>query len=271
MISLIDTHSHLDTSAFDSDRDAVLAAALKAGVHAIVLIGYDPERWRSTSDLCQRYPFLVRAVGVHPNSASIWSPSVQQLLEREVASGTVIAIGETGLDFFREHADPALQLAAFRAQLALAKTCGLPIIIHQRAAEAEVLATLAEFAPLRGVMHCFSGDTLFANQCRGFGLHLGIGGVATYPKSIAVREAVAHVPISSLLLETDAPYLAPQSRRGKRNEPAFLIETLETVAEVRDEPQESVADATTENAEQLFGPTLAAARAAGMDSALCRW
>lgn len=269
MMSIIDTHAHLDLHAFDDDRSAVIDAALQAGVHAIVLIGYDPLRWDSTRDLCESHPCFVRSVGIHPNSANIWSSETAQLLSEEAARGDAVAIGEIGLDFFREHADPEVQRVAFREQLRLAIDMDLPIIIHQRDAEAEVLAAVAEFAPLRGVLHCFSGDAAFASECIDLGLHLGVGGVVTYPRSAEVRDALRAVPLESIVLETDAPYLAPQARRGKRNEPALIRSTLEVVAAVREQNPEDIARITSENAEALFGSALARSRSEGMERARC--
>jgi TatD DNase family protein len=265
MSSLIDTHAHLDLPEFDVDRAAVLQRSRTAGVHATLLIGFDPERWRSTAALCASRPELVRAVGVHPNSAEQWNADVQADLEAELARGDAVAVGEIGLDYFRQHANPDQQRAAFATQLQLAQAAGLPIIIHQRQAEAELLETLTPFAPLRGVLHCFSGDADFAARCLELGLHLGVGGVATYPKSSAVREALAAAPLERLLLETDAPFLAPRSRRGKRNEPAYLLETLELIARERGVSADAIAHATTANALALFGARLAHALTAGQE------
>jgi TatD DNase family protein len=261
--SLIDTHAHLDLAEFDDDRIAVLERSLEAGVHATLLIGFDAERWRSTAALCGARAELVRAVGVHPNSAEQWSAETQRGLEAQLDSGDAVAVGEIGLDFFRTHADPDQQRAAFVTQLDLARAARLPIIIHQRQAEAELLETLGPYAPLRGVLHCFSGDAAFAARCLELGLHLGVGGVATYPKSGAVREALAQAPLERLLLETDAPFLAPLSKRGKRNEPAYMVETLEVIARERGASVDAIAAATTANAVALFGAPLERALAAG--------
>jgi TatD DNase family protein len=261
--SLIDTHAHLDLPEFDDDRAALLQRSLAAGVHATILIGFDPKRWRSTATLCAERPELVRAVGLHPNSARQWSAALHGDLEAELARGDAVAVGEIGLDFFREHADPAHQRSAFAAQLDIARATQLPIIIHQRQAEAALLEILTPYAPLRGVLHCFSGDAAFAASCLELGLHLGVGGVATYPKSAAVREALAAAPLERLLLETDAPFLAPRSHRGTRNEPAYMLETLELLAHARGVTAGAIAAATTGNAVALFGESLANALAAG--------
>jgi TatD DNase family protein len=243
----------------------MLERALRNRVHAIVAIGYDPERWQTTTDLCRRYPFVRRTVGLHPNSAEMWSDDLRAELETEISRGDAVAIGETGLDFFREHASPAKQRAAVAAQLELARQSGLPIIVHQRQAEHEVVELVARHAPLRGAMHCFSGDEVFAKQCLELGFHLGIGGVATYPKSDPVRQAIASAPVERLILETDSPFLAPRSHRGKRNEPGYLSEIADTIATVQHLDVARVVRSTTDNAVDLFGPSLRDAIRSGVD------
>ncbi|HYI13868.1 MAG TPA: TatD family hydrolase, partial [Thermomicrobiales bacterium] len=187
MISAIDTHCHIDLPAFDEDREAVLARARAAGVHAMIVIGHNRERWRTTRALTETYPFLARTAGLHPNDAGEWSESLLHDLETEIASGEPVAIGETGLDFFRDSAPEDMQRSAFSAQIELASRYNLPIVIHQRSAEQAVLDTLREHRPVPGVLHCFSGDAAYARSCVELGLMLGIGGVATYPKSEQVR------------------------------------------------------------------------------------
>ena len=262
MTLLVDTHAHLDLPDFDADRAAVLDRARQARVGAVVVIGYDPQRWRSTATITDAQPWIVRAVGLHPNSAALWSDTLLGALRAEVAMGDAVAIGETGLDFYRAHAPRDLQIAAFEAQLQIARAANLPIVIHQREAENEVLTLLERDAPWRGVMHCFSGNTDFARRCVGLGLCLGVGGVATYPKSGEVRDALASAPLDKLLLETDAPFLAPQPWRGKRNESAYVTATLETLAAGRGVDADVIARATTANAIALFGSRLAAALSA---------
>ncbi len=254
MISLIDTHCHIDLPVFDEDRETMLARARAAGIHAMIVIGHNRERWRTSAELTGIYPYIVRTIGLHPNDASEWLASLLFDLEAEISSGEPIAIGETGLDFFRDSAPKDLQREAFVAQIALARRFELPIVIHQRGAEQEVLDILLEHGPVRGVMHCFSGDATFARSCVESGLMLGIGGVATYPKSEQIRQALSAVPLDSLILETDAPYLAPQPKRGKRNEPAYLVASAEEMALVHGMTLDDVSARTTANAVRLFGP-----------------
>ncbi len=264
MISLVDTHAHIDLPDFDDDREAMLERARAAGVHAIVAVGHNPVRWRSTASLALRYPAVVRTAGVHPNDATIWDADVASLLEAELASGEPIAVGETGLDFFRNAETATIQREAFIAQIELARRFDLPIVIHQRSAEREVIELLREHGPVRGVMHCFSGDVAFARDCLEAGMMLGVGGVATYPKSNDVRGALSQVPIDSVIVETDAPYLSPQKWRGKRNEPSYIVAAVETLAKLHDLSLEDVAERTTSNAVRLFGERLDSARLSGI-------
>ena len=265
MISIVDTHCHLDLGQFDEDRQNVVRSALAAGVHAQVLIGYNPDRWRTTARMCSDYPFMRRAVGLHPNDADQWSDELGRALDDEVAATRPLAIGEIGLDFFRSADNLEQQNRAFVGQLALAARLDLPVIIHQRSAEQQVLEILESSRPVSGVMHCFTGDVGFAQRCIDLGMYLGIGGVLTFPRSDDVRAAVADVPLDRLLLETDAPFLAPQFRRGTRNEPAYLRGVAECLAEVRSMPVDELIAQTTRNAIDLFGPSLADAVRSGME------
>lgn len=254
---LVDSHLHLDLEQFDDDRDAVVARARADRVQGFVLIGFEPRRWRSTAGLCARYPGMVRAAGVHPNSAATWEAGTPAALAAELGKPGVVAVGEIGLDFYRDSADPESQRAVFAAQLELARALNMPVIIHQRAAETEVLSTLERFAPLRGVMHCFTGDSEYAAQYLALGLHLGFGGVLTFPRSEGVREAARSAPLDRLLLETDAPFIAPQPWRGRRNEPAYVTAVAAQLAEVRGVGLDALAEQTTSNAVELFGQQLA--------------
>jgi TatD DNase family protein len=200
---------------------------------------------------------MVRAAGVHPNSAGTWEAGTADLLAAELSRPGVVALGEIGLDFYRDSADPDTQRAVFAAQLEIASALDMPVIIHQRDAELEVLELLQRFAPLRGVMHCFTGDAGYARQCLELGLHLGIGGVLTFPRSDAVREAVRSAPLDRLLLETDAPFIAPQPWRGRRNEPAYVAAVATTLADVLALEVPVVAEQTTRNSVELFGQQLA--------------
>lgn len=269
MISVVDTHSHIDLPVFDEDREEMIARALRAGVHAIVIVGFDRERWATSRLLCEQYPFVARTVGVHPNATGSWSETLLADLRQELSLGDAIAVGEIGLDCYRDSAAPDIQRAAFGAQLRLATELGLPVVIHQRAAEADTLTVLSPYGTIRGIMHCFSGGVEFAERCLALGLYLGIGGVSTYPKSQEIRAAIAAAPLERLVVETDAPYLAPQSIRGRRNEPAMVLEALRVIASAHDITLQEAAEVTSANAAQLFGPRIDLARAAGEQVAKC--
>lgn len=265
MTSIVDTHCHLDLEAFDGDRAEVFQRALSAGVHTMILIGYNPERWRTTADLCSQHGYLRRTVGVHPNDAQIWDDQMSARLRGEIEASRPVAIGEIGLDFYRSADNAKQQRCAFVAQLEIAAEFNLPVVIHQRAAEDEVIKILADVRPRSGVMHCFTGNQGYAERCLDLGLYLGIGGVVTYPRSNEIRDAVAAAPLDRLVLETDAPFLAPQVQRGKRNESSLLPAVLQEVARVRDASEVDVAERTTNNAVHLFGEGILNAISTGME------
>ncbi len=254
---IIDTHCHLDFPQFDGDRSEVLARAATGGIAGIILIGIDPRSWKATSEFDAGPVKCWRTVGVHPNSvASLWNADLLNLLRKEANTGELVGIGETGIDLFRSRESRDLQIQAFDAHLKLSQDLELPIVIHQRNAEEEVLDVLRGYGNVKGVMHCFGGDWRFAQQCLELGLHLGIGGVATFKNSKATRSAIERIPADRILLETDAPYLAPQAVRGKRNEPAYLRHVVEVIATCRGISASDVEDLTTSNASELFGLSL---------------
>ncbi len=256
MICLVDTHCHLDLEAFNDDRDQVLARAAVSGVTSMVLIGFNPERWRTTEQLSDGNAHFVRAVGLHPNNASEWSSSLETSLVVEAKKSDVVAIGEIGLDFFRNPDDEELQRRVFHRQMENASNLRMPVIIHQRSAESQTLDIVANYPQVRGVMHCFGGDVSYASCCLELGYMLGIGGIVTFRNAPEVREAVKSVPVDRIIVETDAPYLAPEPWRGKRNEPAYIRSVISTIAEIKEISEDEVGRRTTENAIRLFGPTL---------------
>jgi TatD DNase family protein len=251
---IIDTHCHLDFPQFDADRSDVLARAAIEGIRGVILIGVDPKSWLATSEFEAGPVECWRTAGVHPNSVeSLWNADLLNLLRKEANMGELVGIGETGIDLFRSRESRDLQIQAFDAHLEFSQDLELPIVIHQRAAEEEVLEVLRNYGNVKGVMHCFGGDWRFAKQCLELGLHLGIGGVATFKNSEATRNVIERMPANRILLETDAPYLAPQPVRGKRNEPSYLRHVVEVIATCRGISTSAVEDLTTENASELFG------------------
>ena len=254
-MELFDTHCHLNHPNFDDDRDAVRQRACEAGVTRLLCIGYDLDSSRSAVSLTA-WEELRAAIGIHPEAADEWSVETASALRTLFGSGRVAAYGEIGLDYHWDTIPRLRQQEVFQAQIAFAQTLSttLPLIIHNRDAHHDTLALLkaaATSAPV--VMHCFTGDRVAARNSLDAGCYLGIGGVATFRKSGDVRDAVAYAPLSRLLLETDCPYLAPQTRRGRRNEPSYLPAIAEAVAAAKGLTVEEVASTTTETARGLFG------------------
>lgn len=256
-LELVDTHCHLNHADFDGDRDEVRERAMAAGVTRLLCIGYDRASSNRAVELTEAAG-LYAAVGIHPESAEEWSEETAQEMATLYHSniGKVAAYGEIGLDYHWDTVPRDHQQAVFAAQIAFAQRLSptLPLIIHNREALEDILAMLkSSRTPAPIVMHCFTGDTEAARTCLNAGCYLGIGGVATFKKSDAIRAAVAFAPLERLLLETDCPYLAPQFKRGRRNEPSYLPAIAETVAAAKGIPLEEAAAITTATARALFG------------------
>lgn len=253
---LIDTHCHLNHTDFDGDRAAVIERARAAGVAAMVVIGYDLASSEAAVALAEREPSLFATVGVHPHNASTLDERVVARLQELAASPKVLAVGEIGLDFYRNLSPRKAQEAAFRRQIRLARELGLPMVFHTRDSEAEVLEILHDEGTggLPGVLHCFSAGREIAEQCFALGLHVGIGGVVTFKNARALQETVRTLPLERIVLETDAPYLAPHPHRGRRNEPAHVALVAACLAKLQQRPLKEVAALTTQNACALFGP-----------------
>jgi len=252
---LFDTHAHLHFPGFDEDRDAVLARARAAGVRRMVTIGTDGETSRAALALADRHPDVWATAGVHPHDAAESDEAAQAEVERIAAERRVVAIGEIGLDFFRNLSPPETQERVLRRFLALARRLRKPVVLHCRDAHAEILALLGEerVADVGGIMHCFSGDVAIARRCLDLGLLISLAGPVTYPNARALPDVARFVPGDRLVVETDCPFLPPQGYRGKRNEPAYLTITAARVAELRGEPLDDLAVRTTANACRLFG------------------
>ena len=255
--TLIDSHAHLDAAQFDADRAEMLERAAKVGVRAIVNVGYNPATWPTTLALAEAHPGFFACLGFHPNDAADWDDAIMPALVRLHQHPKAVAVGETGLDYYREHALPAQQREAFVAQLALARSLSKPIVIHHREAHDDLLSILREDVAahglLRGVLHAFNGDADFADELLALGLFLGIGGPVTFKNAADLHAAVQAVPLDRIVIETDSPYLAPHPYRGRRNESAHVALVAERIAALKEVSVETVADATTRNAETLFG------------------
>jgi TatD DNase family protein len=253
---LTDTHCHVQTSAFNGDRDDVLRRSREAGVDTLVCVGYDPGTWRAAQRLVADGAEGLRlhaTAGLHPHDAKDFSTDLMEEIRGLAGDGRIVAIGECGLDFYRNLSTPEEQRRAFEAQIALANETGLPLVIHDRDAHESVLELLRAGGARRGVMHCFSGDWAFAEQCLEIGFYLSIAGPVTYPKNEALRDVAARAPADRLVVETDCPYLTPVPMRGKRNEPALARLVAEEVARCRGVPADEVFAMTSRNAAALFG------------------
>ena len=250
---LIDSHAHIQLDRFDADRGAVLERAQEAEVHAIMVIGFDLETSRGAIALAEKYDQIYATVGMHPHDAKDLHDETMHIFRDLAAHPKVLALGEMGLDYYRNLSPRPIQKAAFERQLDLAEELDLPIVIHNREAYHDILPILqARRGRVRGVMHCFSGDVEIMHQSLALGFHIGIGGPVTYRKSDALQEVARKVPAGALLVETDCPWLAPQFRRGRRNEPAYVCATAEKIAGLRGISLEEIGEMTTQNFEDLF-------------------
>jgi TatD DNase family protein len=252
---IFETHCHLNNSQFEADLDATFERARAAGVSELLLIGYDLESSRGVVRLADPAAGRYAAVGIHPHDAAAWSAESEAELRRLLAEPGVIALGEIGLDFYRDLSPREAQFPAFRAQLDLALEVGLPIVVHTRESMAPTLEVLEPYARrgLRGILHCWSGTVEEARFARELGFLLGVGGVVTYKKPGHLVDVVAEIPLAGLVLETDAPYLPPVPYRGKRNEPAYLPLIAQRIAEIQGVEAAEVCRVTRGNALGLFG------------------
>lgn len=255
----VDSHAHIDGEEFEADRDEVVARAREAGVRAILNVGTgDPHagNFERAVALAERYEGVYAAAGVHPHDAKSYDGAAERLLLELVRGGRVVAVGEMGLDYHYDNSPRDVQREVFARQLALARAEGLPVIIHSRDADEETLEILrAEYsgAARGGVMHCFGGGPALAEGALRLGLYISFAGNVTFKKADALREVALGVPADRLLVETDCPYLAPVPRRGRRNEPAYVVETARFLAELRGVSPEELGRATSENFTRLFG------------------
>jgi TatD DNase family protein len=244
---MIDSHCHLNLPHFEDDREGVMANAISDGVAGFMNIGYDRESLRATMELLERYPFVFGAAGVHPHDAGTFDGAMEEEVRGALAHPRIVAVGEIGLDFYRDVAPREAQLDVFRRMIRLAREKNHPIVIHCRDAFNEVIDTLTtEGGTYRGIFHAFSAGEAEARQIFDLGFHVGIGGVITY-QNARLFETVAGLPVEKLVLETDSPYLTPHPWRGKRNEPSFVAHVLRAVAKAKRMPVADVDRITTEN------------------------
>jgi len=254
-IALVDTHCHLDMHAYDDDLTDVLERAVRSGVIATITIGIDLKSSYKAVQLTKKHAGIYAAVGVHPHHAEDLTPETLDELRKLALQKDVVAYGEIGIDTVKNYAPLAAQKKAFASQLHLAKELALPIIIHDREAHDEIYTLLQSNGPFPagGVIHCYSGDADLALKFIELGFYISIPGVVTFKKAEILHEAVKAIPLTSLLVETDGPFLAPVPQRGKRNEPQLTLYTARKIAELKELTLDQVALQTTRNAEKLFG------------------
>lgn len=247
---MIDTHAHLDDSQFDHDRELVIKRARDAGIE-IITIGTNLQTSTQTVEISQKYG-LHCAIGVHPHDSAKCDEKVLAELEKLAVYPEVVAIGEFGLDYFKNYEPREVQKRAFEMQLELVKKLNKPIVIHQRSAEEEIFQALSAHPGLRGVMHSFTSNWEWAKRFLDLGFYISVNGIVTFAKDATLREALEKIPLDRLLLETDCPYLAPPPHRGKRNEPLYVQYVAAYVAHLKNLPSTELIRVTTENANNLF-------------------
>jgi TatD DNase family protein len=250
----VDSHCHLDFPELSADLPAVLRAMRENRVTHALCIGVEMDAWPAVHALATGHANLYASVGVHPDYADLVEPTVDLLVERS-QQAKVVAIGETGLDYYRQSGDLEWQRARFRTHIRAAREAGKPLVVHTRAAADDTIAIMREerAGEAGGVMHCFTETWDVAQRALDLGFHISFSGIVTFRNAGELRDVAKRVPLERMLIETDSPYLAPVPHRGKRNEPAFVRHVAEAIAALRDVPVEAVAEATSRNFFRLFG------------------
>ena len=256
-VGLVDSHAHIQGSEFAADVAQVIQRAQEAGVEKIIAVGGagDLSSNEAALELAESFPGLFATVGMHPHDAKEVSEEDLKRLAELSKSPKVVAIGETGLDFHYDHSPRRVQMDLFRRFIQMARETGLPIVVHNREAQPEVAGLIRREGKgdLRGVIHCFTGDYEAAREFLDLGFYLSFTGIITFKNADPLREVVRKLPLDRILVETDSPYLAPVPHRGKRNEPAYVRFVAETVAQIKGQTLDQVAEATSSNATVLFG------------------
>lgn len=251
---LIDTHSHIDMENFETRFDEVIQKAKDYGVEKIVIPGVEPKGFERIACLCEKYQNVYGAVGVHPEEVNSFDEEAQELMQQYLKNPKIIAVGEIGLDYYWDKSQVELQKEIFEKQILIAKEAGKPVLVHDREAHLDSFEILKKTKAneVGVVMHCFSGSPEFAMECVREGFYIALGGVVTFKNAKKVKEVAKIVPLDRLLLETDAPYMAPVPFRGKENEPAYVKLVAEEIAQLRGISFDEVAEATTANAKKLL-------------------
>lgn len=252
-MQLTDTHAHVNVRHFDNDRSATIERAFQQGISRIICPGTDVTSSRSAIELAQQYPGRIfAATGIHPHDTTDFNQATLAEIRELSMAPEVVAIGEIGIDYFRNLAPVAAQREAFAAQVALAQERNLPIIVHNRDAHADIMAELRSYGTIRGVWHCFIGDRQMAEEGLALGMYLSFAGPVTYPANTTLMDVAAWAPLDRILVETDSPYLTPHPHRRDRNEPANVAQTAQKIAELRGISLEELSEATSANATTLF-------------------
>ncbi|MFD1900483.1 TatD family hydrolase [Enterococcus termitis] len=251
---IFDSHTHLNAEQFNEDIPETIERAKELGVTEMAVVGFDTPTIEKSLELSQQYKEIQSIIGWHPTEAGSYTPEIEKRLQQLLTTPKVVALGEIGLDYYWMEDPKEVQDRVFRRQIAIAKEMNLPISIHTRDAMEDTYKILKEedIRDIGGIMHSFSGDPEWMKKFLDMGMHISLSGVVTFKKALEVQAVAQVVPMDRLLVETDAPYLAPVPYRGKRNEPGYTRYVAEKIAELRDVPFEEVAKQTTENAHRLF-------------------
>lgn len=251
---IFDTHTHLNAEQFNDDYKEVIERAAQLGVTEMAVVGFDTPTIERSLELSEQYPFIHSIIGWHPTEAGRYTKEIEKDLQEKLTNPRVVTLGEIGLDYYWMNDDPDVQEKVFRRQIAIAKEMNLPISIHTRDAMEDTYKILKSegIQDIGGIMHSFGGDSEWAKRFLDLGMHISFSGVVTFKKTLEVQEAAKIVPMDKLLVETDAPYLAPVPYRGKRNEPGYTHYVVDKISELRNLPYQTVAKETTKNAHRLF-------------------
>jgi len=249
---LIDTHAHLDFDNYKENIDEIIQKAQSAGVEKIIVPGVTLEDSQRIIDLIEKYDNLYGAISVHPSEVKNWHEDFYLELKNFAQHEKIVAVGETGLDYYWDKSYVETQKHVFRRHLEMAEELDVPVIVHNRDAHADTLEILKEYPNVKGVMHCFSGSADFALECIKLGYYIALGGPVTFKNAKKAKEVAQQIPLEYLLLETDSPYLTPHPYRGEENDPSKIVLAAQTIAELRDLSMEKIANITSDNAERLF-------------------
>ena len=250
---IFESHAHYDDEAFDEDRESLLLSLAGHGIDRVINVGASLAGCRATLGLMEKYPFVYGAMGVHPSETAELSEEGIAWLQEQCSRDKVVAVGEIGLDYYWEENPPReLQRRVFRAQMALARELGLPVIVHDREAHGDSMAIVREFPEVRGVFHCFSGSAEMARELVGLGWMISFTGVLTYKNARKAVEAAQAVPLDHIMIETDSPYMAPVPHRGERNHSGFVCHVCERLAELKGIPADECSTITQGNGRRFF-------------------